>query len=529
VKEGTAIIVGAGPAGLTVAYELVHKTKIKPIVFEKTNFIGGISRTINYKGNRMDIGGHRFFSKSDRVMQWWQSILPFQTTPCGDESLDIAVQALQSDSPDGLGPGALNENLDRIMLVRNRLSRIYYIRKFFNYPLSLKIKTLIDLGVVRFFKIAGSYLMAWVFPIRPEKSLEDLMINRFGRELYRTFFKDYTEKVWGISCSHIGSEWGAQRIKGLSIAKLALNTIKKAISKNQKITQKETETSLIEKFLYPKYGPGQLWEEVARIVEERGGKIIIDHEVVGMVAENQCIKKAAVKNQATGEVSWLDTDLVFSTMPVKDLISSMVAELPEEVKSVAEDLRYRDFMTVGLLVKKLRIKSDEAGRFADGLIADTWIYIQEKDVKLARLQIFNNWSPYLVQDPSKVWLGLEYFCNEGDEMWCMPDDEFAAFAIEELAKIGFIDVSDVLDHVVIRVPKAYPAYFGSYDRFHVIREFIDKFENLFLIGRNGMHKYNNMDHSMLTAMLAVENVVNGETSKNNLWEINTERNYHEER
>lgn len=490
-----AIIIGAGPAGLTSAYELLDKTDIVPIIFEQTPDIGGISKTVNYKGNRIDIGGHRFFSKSEKIMDWWLNILPLE---------DTAAESQKHLPPDD------------IMLIRSRLSRILFLRKFFDYPVSLSWNTISNLGYTRMSKIGLSYIKSALFQ-REEKSLEDFFINRFGNELYSTFFKDYTQKVWGVPCSEIEPEWGAQRVKGLSVGKTLLNAIKKPFVNNSDLSQKNQETSLIEQFMYPKLGPGYMWEKVADIVKSKGGEIYLNQKFVGIERNKNKIISVTVQNTKTGEIKEHTADYFISSMPVKDLIMNMGQSVPEEVRSVADGLKYRDFITVGLLLDKLKI----------GQISDNWIYVQEKDVKLGRIQVFNNWSPYLVKNPKNIWLGLEYFCNEGDEIWNMPDKYFSAFAIGELAKIGMINGQDVLDSVVIRMPKAYPAYFGSYDRFDILKDFLNGFENLFLVGRNGMHRYNNMDHSMLSAMQAVENISNDLKTKKNIWEVNTEGEYHE--
>ncbi len=524
-KDKKALIIGAGPAGLTAGYELLTKTDIKPIIFEASNFIGGISKTVDYKGNRIDIGGHRFFSKSDVVMKWWENIFPIQGKPSKDD-LILNRKVNLSTKPFAPDP----EKEDKVMLVRNRLSRIYFLRKFFDYPISLKWSTFANLGLIRVLKIIMNYLYIVCFPIKPEKSLEDFFINRFGRDLYLTFFKDYTEKVWGVPCNRIKPEWGAQRIKGLSISKTILHAIKAILNKNDSIHQKQIETSLIEQFLYPKYGPGQLWEEVASQIKKHGAEILLNHKVVKIRTNNQRAEKIYVQKQDSNKLIEFSGDYVFSTMPVKELILNMEPSPPKDVQEVARGLIYRDFITVGLLIEKLKIKNNTKYSTINNIIPDNWIYIQEPEVKLGRIQIFNNWSPYLVKDPDKIWLGLEYFANEDDEIWYKTDEKLANFAIKELIKIGFIEKDyNVLDYVVIRTPKAYPAYFGTYDKFYIIREFIDKIENLFLIGRNGMHKYNNADHSMLTAMIAVENIINGNTSKDNIWQINTEDEYHEKK
>jgi protoporphyrinogen oxidase len=424
---------------------------------------------------------------------------------------------------------------DKVMLVRKRLSRIYFLRKFFTYPIQLSLDTLTKLGLWTTISIMFSYLKAQLLPRKPEKNLEDFMINRFGQVLYKLFFKDYTEKVWGIPCNAISAEWGAQRIKGVSISKAIQHAVQSAVKSkkpnNGDISQKDTETSLIEQFLYPKFGPGQLWEEVARQVQEMGGTILMHHDVKRIYTSenNPQITAISAVDQITGETSYLEGDYFFSTMPVQELIGGMDGSIPDAVKHVASGLQYRDFITVGILLKKLSFQDKKTGEWKPLDLKDTWIYIQEKDVKVGRLQLFNNWSPYMVKDPDTAWVGMEFFCNTEDNFWKLPDEEIKKLAISELEKIGLACESNVLDATVLRMEKTYPAYFGTYDRFDVIREYVDRFENLFLVGRNGMHKYNNSDHSMLTAMVAVDNIAAGVISKENIWAINTEQEYHEEK
>jgi protoporphyrinogen oxidase len=521
----TAIIIGAGPAGLTAAFELVTKSDIKPVIIEKSDYIGGISRTIVYKGNRMDIGGHRFFSKSDVVMKWWLDILPLQ----GLNNNGRIGEQDKNSYLIGQGDGPDPEMTERVMLVRSRLSRIFFMRRFFDYPITLSVKTIRNLGFIRIIKIGWTYFWVRIFPIKEEKSLENFFINRFGRELYKTFFKDYTEKVWGVPCNEIASDWGAQRIKELSVSKAIFHAIKSIFKKEKTIEQKDTETSLIEQFLYPKLGPGQLWETVASIIEEKGGKIIKNAEVIELKKDGDSINEVTYIDHSTGLRSSIEGDYFFSTMAIRDLIAAIKTDVPDEVKMISKGLQYRDFITVGLLLNKLKIKNETAIATTNGIVPDNWIYIQERDVRIGRLQIFNNWSPYMVADRNKVWIGLEYFCNEGDELWSKSDDQFIRFAIDELHKIDIIDKSDVVDSTMFRMPKTYPAYFGTYSHFNVIRDYTDKIENLFLIGRNGMHKYNNQDHSMLTAIMAVENIISGKKSKENIWNINTEEEYHEKK
>jgi protoporphyrinogen oxidase len=520
-RRRTAIIIGAGPAGLTAALELLRNTDITPIILEATPYIGGISRTAVYKGNRIDIGGHRFFSKSDRILAWWREILPLQGAPAADDLLlgrDLS-EVLAAEGPDP-------EVEDRVMLVRSRLSRILHHRKFFDYPLSLGWRMVRNLGIRRLLLIFLSYLRARLFPIAEEKSLEDFFINRFGRQLYLTFFKDYTEKVWGVPCSSIPAEWGAQRVKGLSVAGALVHALRALVIKERTVAQKGTETSLIQRFLYPKLGPGQLWEEVARQVVEKGGTILLEHQVGGLKSDGSRVLQVTVRDFPKNRDVVLAADFFFSSMPVRDLIAAM-DDVPGPVRKVASGLVYRDFLTVGLLLKKLLVAPAAGEKSVNQLIPDNWIYIQENDVRLGRVQIFNNWSPYLVEDREAVWIGLEYFCNEGDELWSMDDHALQHLGIAEMTTLGFIAAADVLDSVVIRQPKAYPAYFGTYDKFQSIRHYTDTLENLFLIGRNGMHRYNNMDHSMLAAMAAVEAAAAGRQGKESIWAVNSEGEYHE--
>lgn len=516
----TAVIIGAGPAGLTAALELLRTTDVKPIVLEENGFVGGISRTAFYKGNRMDIGGHRFFSKSDTVMDWWTDILPLQGKPSRDDAAIGRPVNLTSGGPDP-------EKEDRVMLVRSRLSRILYTRKLFDYPVSLNSRTIRNLGLWRMFKIGMSYLKVCVLPKRKEVSLEDFMINRFGVELYRTFFRDYTEKVWGVPCDQIGADWGAQRIKGLSVGKTLLHAVKALFPQRKTIRQKETETSLIGEFLYPKLGPGELWETVADEVRRLGGEIRLNAKVSAFEKSGENV--SSVRYAEDGNEKVLPGDYFLSTMPVKDLIGDL-PDVPAEVRQVANGLVYRDFMTVGLLLDSIDISNPAKPGTPESklrFVADNWIYVQESDVKLGRIQIFNNWSPYLVSDPSKVWIGLEYFVNEGDSMWNMADADFIEFAVSELENIHVAKKSAVKDAVLFRVPKTYPAYFGTFGEFGKIRSYVDSIGNLFLMGRNGMHKYNNMDHSMLTAMETVKCIRENSTDKSSIWNVNAEKEYHE--
>jgi protoporphyrinogen oxidase len=514
------IIIGAGPAGLTAALELLRDGRMQPLVLEASDMVGGISRTVEYKGNRMDIGGHRFFSKSDWVMNWWREIVPI----AADQStLEIAYRGQRREVG---ADGAVASGSGLVMLVRDRLSRIYFLRKYFDYPIKLNATTLTNLGPVRLLRIGVSYVWAMLFQRRAERSLEDFLVNRFGGELYRTFFKDYTEKVWGVPCDRISAEWGAQRIKGLSIFEALRHAIRQRFGGEAR--GQATKTSLIEHFLYPRLGPGQLWQEVARRVTEGGGEIRFGQQVEGLRHEDGRAV-SVLTTDAAGQVVELRADHVISTMPVKDLVAGMRPPAPDDVREVAAALPYRDFITVGLLVSRMRANPQARSEGISNMPPDNWIYIQERDVRIGRLQVFNNWSPDLAADPDKVWLGLEYFCQEGDDLWQMEDRAMMDLAAGELEQIGMIDRVDVLDGTVLRVPKTYPAYFGAYERFPCVREWLDGLGNLYLVGRNGMHRYNNQDHSMLTAKLAVEAILDGKVDKAAIWAVNVDDDYHEQK
>ena len=523
--QDRAIIIGAGPGGLTAAYELLARTGIRPIVLEKDDCLGGISRTVNYKGNRIDLGGHRFFSKSGRVMEWWLRMLPLQAS--GSGSVGIQYHRMEhSVTLSEAGPEPAEA--ERVMLLRSRRSRIYYLRRFFDYPISLSKDTLLKLGLWRTLTIGLSYMRSALLPLRPELTLEQFFINRFGRELYNTFFKSYTEKVWGVPCDRINAQWGAQRIKGLSVWSTLVHAANKIFrTSNEDIGQNSTETSLIDQFLYPKFGPGQMWDEAARRITEMGGEIRTGWQVDRIITDGWEVKALEASNSVTGRRETFEGSYFFSTAPVKEIMRAFDVTPPEKVLEISDGLAYRDFITVGLLVRSLLIHEDTPQ--GKKLISDNWIYIQDAEVLLGRLQIFNNWSPSMVADPANVWLGLEYFCNESDEIWSLSDEAMVALATRELSKIGVIDAAEVLDSTVLRMKKTYPAYFGTYDRFGEVRDYVSRYTNLFLIGRNGMHRYNNQDHSMLTAMMAVDNIIAGRTDKTNLWEVNTEMEYHEEK
>jgi len=510
------LIIGAGPAGLTAAYELMDKSKdYEVIVFEETDCFGGISRTVNYKGNRMDMGGHRFFSKVPEVNEWWEKMLPTQ----GAMPYDDILLNRQSTVVEG-GPNP--EEADRVMLRRNRLSRIFFNNKFFDYPVSLKFETIKNMGFGTTVIVGFSYLKS-VFHKREEKSLEDFYINRFGKKLYSMFFENYTENLWGRHPSEISPEWGAQRVKGLSIIAIIKDIFGKIFNKKNR----KVETSLIEEFAYPKLGPGQLWELTAADFEKMGGTIIKNAKVVNIIKDENNNLKGLVYEK-DGERITVEGDYVISSMPVKDLVLGM-NDVPEQYANIAEGLPYRDYMTVGVLIPHLELKNETKIKTIGNIVPDNWVYVHDRNVTMGRFQIYNNWSPYMVKDiENSVWIGLEYFCNEGDNMWSMADEDFAEMAIKEMVTMGLIkDESAVLDSHVERVKKAYPAYFDTYENMDQLREYLDSIPNLFCVGRNGQHRYNNIDHSMCTSFEAVKNILSGETGKDNIWNVNTEKEYHE--
>ena len=460
------MIIGAGPAGLTAAYEL-SQAGIGATVLEKGDRVGGLARTETYKGYRMDIGGHRFFSKVDVVQAMWRDIL---------------------------GPD---------LLKRPRLSRIYYDRRMFLYPLRFG-DALSRLGWIESARIVASYAASKLFPRRPEVSFEDWVSNRFGRRLFQIFFKSYTEKVWGLPCDQISAQWAAQRIQNLSLPRAVRNSL--SGQRNGQVK------SLIQEFEYPRLGPGMLWERVADIVESRGGQVRKNTEAVAVKLRNGRASEVVVRTR--GREESIACDALISTMPISELIAKLEPPPPVDLRSDSARLSYRDFLTVALIINRAEV------------FPDNWIYVHTPDVQVARIQNFKNWSPDMVADPARTCLGLEYFCQTGDRLWQMDDVDLIRMSAEELVQLGLVNAGDVEDGVVFRQPKAYPVYTGAYkvylDR---IRRYLEALPNIQTIGRNGLHMYNNQDHSMLTAMLAVKNLL-GES--HDLWSVNVERAYHEE-
>jgi protoporphyrinogen oxidase len=460
------VIIGAGPAGLTAAYELA-KAGVRSTILEKDTVVGGIARTVNYKGYRFDIGGHRFFTKVTLVDQLWKEVL------AGD------------------------------LIRRSRLSRIYYRGKFFYYPLRA-FNALFNLGLWETGRCVASYGWARLFPKKPEDDFATWVTNRFGKRLFEIFFKTYTEKVWGIPCAEIQAEWAAQRIKGLSLSSAIKNALFGELGKSKEQVIK----TLIDEFDYPRHGPGMMWERTKDLVEQRGSRVVFDALVDRIYWREGAIEAV----EAAGRV--YPAAHLISSMPVRELIEKLTPSPPEDLLRAAQDLHYRDFLTVALVVSKTN------------LFPDNWIYVHDKNVQLGRIQNFNNWSPEMVPDPSTTCLGLEYFCFEGDGLWTSSDSDLIELGKRELGLLGLVDPADVIDGAVVRMQKAYPVYDGGYEAAMAkVRQFLTRVPNLQLAGRNGMHRYNNQDHSMLTAVLAARNILGG---RYDLWQVNVEQEYHEE-
>ena len=517
MTERTALIIGAGPAGLTAGLELLRAGYPSVTLLEATDAIGGISKTVNFKGNRIDIGGHRFFSKSDWVMDWWRQMLPV-ARPAGGGDARLAYQGQERLL--GSSQATASETDEDVLLVRSRQSRIYFGGNFFDYPLKPGLDLVRKMGVGRCLQFAGSYMAAAARPIQPEQTLEDFFINRFGRQLYRQFFKAYTEKVWGVPCRDISADWGAQRIKSLSIGSAAKQALKKIVTGSTDTQH----TSLIESFLYPKYGPGQMWETAAAEFERRGGRLLRGWTVDEIHRREQVVERIVARD-ADGQRQSFDASAVVSTMPIRELAQALRPAPDAPALAIASGLEYRDFITVGLLYRRMSPKVAGSAR----CVSDNWIYIQEPGVKVGRVQVFNNWSPHLVADPDTVWLGLEFFARDDDDLWALSESALKALAVREMQQLGLADEAELLDATVLRQPKAYPGYFGAaFQRFDALRGWLDGLSNLYLCGRNGMHRYNNQDHSMLSARLAAQAILNGGAGREAIWAVNIDDDYHEE-
>ena len=475
-REYKALIAGAGPAGLTAAYELAKKGQPVVVLESDPEYVGGISRTVGYHGYRFDIGGHRFFSKSREIEDLWTEILG-------------------SD-----------------MLQRPRSSKIYYGGQFYSYPLK-PFEALSKLGFLQSALCVLSFVWARLNPARNPKSFEEWVVNQFGRRLFRIFFKTYTEKVWGMSCREISADWAAQRIKGLSLWSAIKNAV---MPKSPPNRRSQVVKTLIDTFRYPRLGPGMMWETCARKVCEWGGEVLLGRSVVGCQFDAGTASWTVCARRTDGTVEQYRGEHLISSMPIRQLVAQIEPRLPESTLRAGKSLRYRDFLTVGLILR-------ERDRFSDN-----WIYIHDPNVKMGRVQNYKSWSPEMVPDPNYCCYGLEYFCFEGDGLWAMADADLIALARKELEQVKLASAEDAVDGCVIRQSKAYPVYDDDYKQhLQTIRQALEaRCPNLHLVGRNGMHKYNNQDHAMMTAMLAARNILAGER-KYDLWAVNEDAEYHE--
>jgi protoporphyrinogen oxidase len=477
-SQKKVLIVGAGPAGLTAGFELLNRGFQVTILEADKTFVGGISRTVEYKGYRFDIGGHRFFSKNQEVMKWWEDML-------------------KDD-----------------FLKRPRLSRWYYRKKFFQYPIKL-MEMLWVFGPIDSARIFVSYLKFKFFPIKPEVSLADWCINNFGYFLAKPFFLDYNYKLWGVTADKLSKDFSAQRIKGISF----FNTIKDALMTMFKIKGEKVSKSLIDEFNYPKLGPGMMWEKVAKVIRQKGGQIVMDRKVEKIIHSDGKISKVITKNSQGSQAEYSGYDYVLTTMPLKEVVLSMDPIVPQEVIDAANNLTFRDFITVAIMLNKKDLPPDD------------WVYTHDEGLRSIRIQIFKNWSPFMVPDQDKSCVGFEFVANEGDELWNMSDEELINIAKTDIEKLGFAKSTDVFDAKVVKLKNVYPTYLIGYqDKVDTIKDYLQKtFKGYALqpIGRGGQHRYNNSDHSMMTAILAVRNIA-GE-GKYDPWEVNSEAEYHEEK
>ena len=516
-QSKTIIVVGAGPAGLTTAYELLAKSReFRVVVLEALDAVGGISRTIEADGNRMDLGPHRFFSKSKEATDWFLSMLPMQGAPALDDRNLGRPCVLAEGGPDP-------EKTDRVTLRRTRISRIFFRRKFFDYPISLKPRLFVNMGLWTTIVAGCSYARAVLLP-REECSLEDFYVNRFGKKLYSMFFERYTENLWGRHPSQIDPSWGAQRVKGVSV----LAVLKEALAKTLVAKGRRNDESwLVDWFLFPKLGAGQLWETAAEKIRELGGEIRLGTRAVAFRRDGTG-RVCTVTCERNGERNEIPCDALVSSMPVKDLVAGF-PDAPADVSRIAAGLPYREYRILGAVLKRLRLRNTTTVKTFGNIVPDDWIYVHDRSVRMGRFQISNNFSPYVVRNPeNEVFVGLEYFCSEGDDLWKMPDADFAALGVREMTAFGMIEgADDVVSTLSVRVEKAYPAYFDTYEEFPKLREWLDTVPNLYCVGRNGQHRYNNMDHSMCTGFEAARAILAGSSDRTALWNVNTEKEYHE--
>ena len=504
-RQKIALIIGAGAAGIAAAYKLAIESDIKPILIEKESVIGGLAKTLNFDGQKADIGPHRFFTKNKSVMDLWKGVLPLQGKPAKDD-------ILLNRNNDFSGGVANPENDNKVFLKRKRFSRIYYMKKFFDYPVKMNLKTILNMGIIKTMFAGFSYIKSCIIK-KQEKNLEDFMINRFGKVLYEMFFEFYTQKVWGRHPQNISKKWGEQRIKGLSLLKTIIN----------KFTANK-ETSLIEEYYYPKFGAGEMWDEMAKTVVEKGGEIHLNAEVNGLKLENNKITSVTVTDE-NGTYEWWG-DYIISSMPVKDLIRG-INNCPSDILDIADGLPYRDYQLICFKVDKFNLKNNTPRKTINNICPDSWIYIQDREVNAGRIYIPKNFSPYLSENLYDIFICMEYFCSVGDSLWDMSDEEIFEYGKNELIKINAIKSDCVIEKSYrYRAEKAYPAYFDTYKDFDKIKDFVNSIDNLYLIGRNGQHKYNNMDHSTLSGMVSAEIILKN-TDKSKLWNVNTEQSYQE--
>lgn len=509
------VIIGAGPAGLTAAYEVLRRAGdfFEVIVLEADAAVGGLAKTVVHNNKILDIGGHRFFSRDEIIPAWWRNIMPIQGSPTMDDVLAGRNKKFDKSGPDP-------QRCDDVMLIRDRYSSIIYEGEMFDYPLNLNYATLKKFGLSTALSVSASYLKANAAQKKRVRNLEDFYKGRFGDKLYEMFFEGYTEKVWGQHPAEISPDWGVQRIKGLTGASVVIDGLKNVLGNRNENTR---EDSLIKSFMYPKYGPGQFWDKVAAEIINLGGHIITECKVTGLLCKGRQAK--TVQCLVKGQQMNLSGDVFLSSMPITDLIEAMNGvTVLRNVLGIARGLPYRSLISVGIETKKINLPENGKIKTLNSISPDCWLYVQDRSVKIGRVQIYNNWSPYLLQNPNeRIWLAAEIFCNENDMYWNKSEYDIANMAVSELEKLGLLNRYDVTDRCAYRVAKAYPAYFGTYDEFGTLRRYMDEFTNLYCIGRNGQHKYYNMDQAMMTAIEAVSNILVGSADRSNVWDVEKRR------